>query len=254
MINARKRKVHGNHLVCPITKKPMHLVGTIFMDDTDLVHLDMNKVETLEEVHMALQESIHNWGCILIATGGALKPAKCFYHLISFSWKQDGTWQYSPNNKRPDLNIMVPTEDGTFAAIEHLLVLSSPTKTLGQMTFPTGNSGGAIAQMNKKAQGWIDKAKSSKLHKRNLWFLLDKQFWPRVAFGISSITAPFDVLEKCLMRKYFDLLLISGICRLVSREIRQMDRGFYGISFPHPGVERMVTQINKLLTHYVSSS
>jgi hypothetical protein len=97
MINSHKRKGHGTHLVCPITKKPMHLVGTLFRDYTELVHLDMNKVETIKEAHTALQESIHNWGCILIATGGALKPEKCFYHLISFSWKQDRMWQYSPN-------------------------------------------------------------------------------------------------------------------------------------------------------------
>jgi hypothetical protein len=56
------------------------------------------------------------------------------------------------------------------------------------------------------------------------------------------------------MRKYFKLLSICGIFRLVSREIRQMDRGFYGIGFPHPEVECMVAQINKLLTHNGSSS
>jgi hypothetical protein len=151
MINAHKWKGHGTHLVYLITKMPMHLVGTLFMDDTDLVHLDMNKVETVVEAHTALQESIHNWGRILIATGGALKPAKCLYHLISFSWKQDGTWQYTPNNKKSDLNIMRPTKDGSLAAIEHLPV-TTLTKTLGQMTCPTGSSDGAIAQMNEKAQ------------------------------------------------------------------------------------------------------
>ncbi len=172
--------------------------------------------------------------------------------MISFSWKQHGMWQYSSNNKRSNLSIMVPIEDGSLAAIEHLPV-TTPTKTLGQMTCPTGSSNGAIAQMNKKAQGWIDQSKSSKPQKRNLWFLLDKQFWPRVAFGVSSITTPFDVLEECLMRRYFELLPICSICRSVSREIRQMDRGFYGIVFLHPGVECMVAQINKLLTHYGSS-
>jgi hypothetical protein len=83
---------------------------------------------------------------------------------------------------------------------------------------------------------------------------MDKQFWPQVAFGISSITAPFEVLEECLMKKYFELLSICGIRTSVSRDIRQMDRGFYGIGFPHPGVECLVAQINKLLTHYGSSS
>jgi hypothetical protein len=32
-----------------------------------------------------------------------------------------------------------------------------------------------------------------------------------------------------------------------------MDRGFYGIGFPHPGVECLAAQINKLLTYYGSS-
>ncbi len=35
MINAHKQKGHGIHLLCPITKKPLHLVGTLFVDDTD---------------------------------------------------------------------------------------------------------------------------------------------------------------------------------------------------------------------------
>jgi hypothetical protein len=68
------------------------------------------------------------------------------------------------------------------------------------------------------------------------------------------LVPPFDVLKECLMRRYFELLPICSIRRSVSREIRQIDRGFYGISFPHPGVECMVAQISKLLTHCGSSS
>jgi hypothetical protein len=66
---------------------------------------------------------------------------------------------------------------------------------------------------------------------------LDKQFWPGVSFGISSITASFAELEECMMQKYYNLLPISGIRQSVWRELRQMDRGFYGCGFPHPGVE-----------------
>jgi hypothetical protein len=33
-----------------------------------------------------------------------------------------------------------------------------------------------------------------------------------------------------------------------------MDRGFYGVGLPHPGVKCFVAQLNKLLTHYVCSS
>ena len=97
MINAHKRKGHGLHLRSPITNKSIHLAGTLFVDDTDMEHLDLNKMETRNEAHQALQESIINWGHLLLATGGALKPEKCFYHIISFSWKPDGTWRYEVN-------------------------------------------------------------------------------------------------------------------------------------------------------------
>jgi hypothetical protein len=70
MIQAHKRKGHGVHLECPITKTALHLVGTLFVDDTDLENFDMKKMETVTEAHNALQRSIHNWGKILIAPEG----------------------------------------------------------------------------------------------------------------------------------------------------------------------------------------
>ena len=55
IINAHKRKGHGIHLRSPISNKTIHLAGTLFVDDTDVEHLDMNKSETREETHNALQ-------------------------------------------------------------------------------------------------------------------------------------------------------------------------------------------------------
>jgi hypothetical protein len=43
MIQAHKQKGHGIHLTCPITKKKMHLVGTLFVDDTNLEHFNVTK-------------------------------------------------------------------------------------------------------------------------------------------------------------------------------------------------------------------
>ena len=87
-----------------------------------------------------------------------------------------------------------------------------------------------------------------------MWFLLDKQFWLGVAFGISSIMASFQELEECMMCQYYALLSVSGIRCSVHKELRQMDSGFYGCGYPHPGVECMVGQISKLLTNYGCAS
>ena len=165
------------------------------MDGTDLIHVDMLTVETILEAHSRLQESVINWGSLLIATGGALKPGKCLYYLISFRWKADGTWVYKNNAIRPDLAIGEPLADGSLAVIEHLPV-ESAIKILGSMTCPTGSSAAALGRMQLQGQEWADHVKSGKLSCRNMWFMMDRQFWPRVGYGISNISAFWEDLGE----------------------------------------------------------
>ncbi len=66
------------------------LLAILYVDDTDLLHLNMEGDESVQEVHFALQQSIENWGKLLIATGGSLKPDKCFFHLLDFEWTKRG--------------------------------------------------------------------------------------------------------------------------------------------------------------------
>ena len=106
-------------------------------------------METILEAHSQLQESVINWGRLLIATGGALKPSKCSFYLISFKWKADGTWVFKDNVIRTDFAIGVSLADGSLAEIEHL-PLSSAVKTLGSMTCPTGSSAAAFGQMQQQ--------------------------------------------------------------------------------------------------------
>ena len=94
------------------------------------------------------------------------------------------------------------------------------------MTCPNESSAGVIAPMQDKAQKWVAKATAGKLNKRYLTFLLDKQIWPAVSFGISSVCAPFVELKECLMRTYYSMLPLCGIQRSVRKDLRQLDRGF----------------------------
>ncbi len=58
-------------------------------------------------------------------------------------------------------------------------------------------------------------------------------------------------LDSVLMPLYGKMLPLGWIVSKANRGIRQLDRGFYGAGFPHPGVEAtLVKQANKLLMHY----
>lgn len=80
--------------------------------------------------------------------------------------------------------------------------------------------------------------------------MVDRQFWPRVGYGIGSNTASLHSLEEALHKQYFCLLPIGGFIQLAPIELRMLDEGFSRIDCPHPGVECLVAQLNKIQMHY----
>ena len=69
----------------------MILSNILYEDDTDLLHINLDGNKIAGDEHAAIQHSVKSWGNLLIATGGALKPEKCFFLIISFQWVH-GEW------------------------------------------------------------------------------------------------------------------------------------------------------------------
>jgi hypothetical protein len=249
VLRAHKRRGHGATFRCPISKVSATLAAILFVDDCDMLHMDMVKEETALETFANMQASVKNWGDLLIASGGAYKPQKCFYHLISFVWDRKGQWSYANNHVNEAYQMVVPMPDGSEVEIDHLPV-TEPKETLGVWSSPVGCAKGAIARIQTKAQEWIDRAKEGKLRRRDVWFMLDCQFWPRVGYGLCCNIAPYRELEDCLRKQYYELLPIGGVLRSSPAPIRQMHKGFYGVGCPHLGIESFIGQVSKLLMHY----
>ncbi len=84
ILRAHGKKGHGATFQCPITRSSANILAIIYVDDTDFLHINFDKDKTAKEAHAAIQSSVNSWGNLLIATGGALKPEKCFYLILSF--------------------------------------------------------------------------------------------------------------------------------------------------------------------------
>jgi hypothetical protein len=128
------------------------------MDDTDLFHLEMRVNKTFYQAHLRLHGGIINWGQLIIATGGLLKPIKCSYCLISFRWKPDGTWAYADNVGKEEFAIGVSLADGSLVEIKHLPVTRA-VKMLGSMICSAGSNKASIEQMQTQGQEWVDRIK-----------------------------------------------------------------------------------------------
>ena len=64
------------------------------------------------------------------------------------------------------------------------------------------------------------------------------------------VTGVIGMLDEDLLRD----TPTGGIRRSARRGTRQLDAGFYGIGCPHPAVECLSAQLNKLIMHYGSKS
>ncbi len=156
-------------------------MAILYLDNTDLLHIDLTKDKSVDEVHKAIQTSVNSWGNLLIATGGVLQPSKYFYTIISFKWEK-GQWKYTDNTFRGEFCITVPLPGSNAVAISHKSAKHGE-KTLGAMTSPDGNSAASIKMIQEKAQQWINAVWSRHLHQRNVWVLLKVQFWPRIGYA-----------------------------------------------------------------------
>jgi hypothetical protein len=169
ILGAHGKKGHGAKFYCPITNLQHHLSAILYVDDTDLLHIDLTKDESMDVVQDAIQNSVNSWGNLLIATGGVLQPSKCFYSIISFEW-ENGLWKYANNSLKGESGITAPLPGGRKAAIGHKSV-DHVEKTLGAMTSPDGNSATSLQMIQEKAQQWITVVWNGHLHRRNVWFL-----------------------------------------------------------------------------------
>jgi hypothetical protein len=248
IIGAHRKKGYGAKFLCPITQLQHHLSAILYVDNTNLLHINLTNNESVNKVHRAIQESANSYGNLLIATGGALQLAKCFYSIISFNWN-NGDWSYVSNASKGELGIAVPLPGGGNAPINHKPV-EHAEKTLGAMTLPDGNSGSAIGMMQEKAQQWKNAVRNGHLHCRNVWFSLKVQFWPRIGYGLCSSTATLQELDRALHQQYYQILPLGGVVCTASVGSRTVDAGFFGVGIPHLRIEALIAMSNKLLMHY----
>jgi hypothetical protein len=98
ILGAHGRKGPGAKFYCPITNLQHHLLAILDVGDTDLLHIDLTKDDSVDKVHGAIQSSVISWGNLLIATSRILQPSKCSYSIILFKWKMDyGSTQRTPS-------------------------------------------------------------------------------------------------------------------------------------------------------------
>ncbi len=77
MMSVYKKGGHVSTLVSLISGTLIDFTGEIFADDTDLLTMRQDIHDATKVLSIA-QANLDKWAHLLIATGGALDPSKCY--------------------------------------------------------------------------------------------------------------------------------------------------------------------------------
>ena len=155
----------------------------MFVDDTDLPVMATSKGETLESVAGRLQRAVTCWAGALTTTGGALRPDKCFWYSLGFTWT-NGKWDYK---KAANTEILVPDFTGERQPIEHLGAHDA-REVMGVWQTPAGDMEKQLSELKDKLTSWQGHISNGYLHRRVIWWAFWSTIWRSVHYPLPAMT------------------------------------------------------------------
>ena len=195
MVNVFKQLNLGSMIQDPITAETIHTMGTLFVDDTDLYTWKEDSLDPGDVWYQAQLELDH-WSRLLNATGGALKPEKCFWYLIDYKCV-DGKWQYADSVPR---EMVITNPDGSTSPISQEQVTSSK-KTLGIHDSPSGRNTEHLSYSKEKVRVWVGRMTNGHLPSHMAWVAYRHQLWPGVRYGLGTMTNDLEAADNLLHKE-----------------------------------------------------
>lgn len=250
--NAYKRLGHGINITSSISARVFILAAIIYVDDTDLLHwgkeYGISDADFLEDV----QRATFDWSKIVQATGGAIKPSKCFWYLLSWKFKQ-GKPILKDDSELPNFDMCIDQPDGTPAPIPRYSN-DHTKKTLGVWNNPLNHPKVPLEQLKETGLEWTDALQKRPLERQDVRLSLVTQQYPKWGYGLSSLYASPDDLDDTVGSIYFRALPSLGYNRNINSTYRTLPNDFQGANLRQWSIEKLGKDISLLHRHWDSNS
>jgi hypothetical protein len=108
---------HGNTFKSAISGLCFSIAAIMYVDDTDLLTWARSSCISDEDFLQQVQKAVTDWSMLVIATGGSLRPEKCFWYWIAYRFRNGGPY-YRSLKELPTTPLLVPVRDGSLHPIE----------------------------------------------------------------------------------------------------------------------------------------
>jgi hypothetical protein len=245
MIMAFLRLGHGVQISTAVTGFVFTLAAILYVDDTDVLHWAKSPTMSDEEFFDQVQQATNDWANLAIATGGALKPKKCFWYLIAFRFC-NGRAFYKKLSQLPRRHLTVPLPDGTSAPIP-LRDTATSEETLGVFQCPEGLPQRQLQKMSEAGIDFADKAATHPLPRTVSRMAHDYMLIARMRYGIECVLATPSELSTEMRKILYRCLPCLGINRNYKTEFCTLPRMYQGLELVDWPIEKLAADIFVML-------
>ena len=245
---AMARLCQGAHFSNPSQTVELRRTGDGFVDDvTNICNFgfpaSLNLMSNPTSLASRLQAEAQTWERLLWSTGGALELSKCFYYLLVWRFKKDGSPYFL---LPPDLHCTVQLTSGTNRTphiIEHKAA-SEAHRTLGVWISPTGDTSPQFLHCNSRNSQICRGINNQHLTKTQAYMAYRHIWLPSVGYPLAcshlSITQ-LSTIDRSAMQAFLPKL---GFARTFPRSViyGPLSLGGYGLRSiqAHQGIEQTI--------------
>ena len=247
LIQMLKEAGNGGFFKEPIAGLSYHITGFAFVDDTDLIALNMRDHNITEwEVLEEMQECINRWQGGLWASGGAIVPEKSFVYPIAFNFNEKGEWRYK-TLQEVDYSFTVKDHTGQQSDLPQKECNMSSC-TLGVELAPDGNNDAMVASLRQKAEEWGSNVRSGHLNRHEAWLALNSTIMRSLLYPLPALTLTEEQCTKIMAPVIAAGLNCLGVSSKMPRKIVYGNKDEFGLGitnlYHYQGTERIAI-INK---------
>jgi hypothetical protein len=243
MVKKMRDQGFGYKVWTLIRQRAIALVGFAFVDDTDLIHADHNRMKPTRQLIEEAQEALALWEGLLHATGGALAPEKSYWYLVEVT-RTAGKWTYTRARQQPgDLFLKTGSIKNT------RLEVYQARKSLGIMARPDGKMIDELKMLQQLTSQWCDGIRTKRFNPEEAWYSLTVTILRTLEYPLVATTFTQDQCQELLKPV---LKTVLPLCKIQRRLPRALVHGSYrtrGLNLPNLYWVQLIQHIQSILRH-----
>jgi hypothetical protein len=194
------------------------------------------------------QSAVTDWGRIVLATGGYLKAAKCFWYMMAWKWI-NGVPHLRTLRQLPPYQMTVPQKENRLAKIP-LQCVSEAKETFGVWSCPSGEFGVHVGKKMEVGHLWVERLKRNRCPAGDAWLGFRYSLIPKVTYGFAAIVVDPALLETSFQRLYREVLSPLKVNKNITRFYRMTPKRVMGLGMPNPCIRMLAYKLQLLQTEW----